>query len=123
MLGRRESIFGSIAPGHGTDFSSLYRGENFLRSGAENPPLDLPRLGVEQIFSLYRGETFLRSGAHGESMFLLYMEEKITLTLIWKKIRRISLKLESIVTFIILKHRILRDPYYRPIDLFCILDN
>ena len=71
-LGRGESTFGSVAPGRGTDFSSLYRGEifcararrihlwihrararkrfsslyrgdNFLRSVAENPPLDLPR--------------------------------------------------------------------------------
>ena len=31
-------------------FSSLYRGENFLRSGAENPPLDLPRPSAETIF-------------------------------------------------------------------------
>ena len=32
-------------------FSSLYRGENFLRSGAENPRLDLPRPSAETIFS------------------------------------------------------------------------
>ena len=78
-LGRGESTFGSTAPGRGNDFllyigekmfcprarrihlwiyrararkrfSSLYRGENFLRSGAENPPLDLPRPGAETIF-------------------------------------------------------------------------
>ena len=32
---------------------TLYRGENFLRSGAENPPSDLSRPGAEQIFLLY----------------------------------------------------------------------
>ena len=66
-------------------FSSLYRGENFLRSGAENPPLDLPRPdflrsgaenphldlprpGAETIFSLYRGKKFSALG-RGESTF------------------------------------------------------
>ena len=78
-LGRGESTFGSTAPGRGNDFllyigekifcararrihlwiyrararkrfSSLYWGEKFLRSGAENPPLDLPRPGAETIF-------------------------------------------------------------------------
>ena len=78
-LGRGESTFGSTAPERGNDFllyigekifcararrihlwiyrararkrfSSLYRGENFLRSGAENPPLDLPRPSAETIF-------------------------------------------------------------------------
>ena len=84
-LGRGESTFGSIVPGRGTDFSSLYRGEifcararrihlwiyrararnrfsslyrgeNFLPSGAENPPLDLSRSGAETIFLLYIAE-------------------------------------------------------------------
>ena len=31
-------------------FSSLYRRDKFLHSGAENPPLDLPRPGAETIF-------------------------------------------------------------------------
>ena len=56
-------------------FSSLYRRENFLRSGAENPPLDLPR------------PDFLRSGAENphldlprpsaETIFFLYTGEKV----------------------------------------------
>ena len=90
-LGRGESTFGSIAPGRGTDFllyieeklfcararrihlwiyrararnrfSSLYRGENFLRSGAENPPSNLSRPGAEQIFLLYIEEKFSALG-------------------------------------------------------------
>ena len=98
-LGRGESTFGSTAPGRGNDFllyigeknfcararrihlwiyrararkrfSSLYRGENFLRSGAENPHLDLPRPGAETIFSPYRGEKFLRSGAENPPLDL-----------------------------------------------------
>ena len=98
-LGRGESTFGSTAPGRGNDFllyigekifcaraqrihlriyrararkrfSFLYRGEKFLRSGAENPHLDLPRPGAETIFSLYRGEKFLRSGAENPHLDL-----------------------------------------------------
>ena len=101
-LGRGESTFGSTAPERGNDFllyigeksfcararrihlwiyrararkrfSSLYRGENFLRSGAENPHLDLPRPSAETIFfssSLYRGENFLRSGAENPPLDL-----------------------------------------------------
>ena len=86
-LGRGESTFGSTAPGRGNDFF-LYIGEknflrsgaenppldlprpDFLRSGAENPPLDLPRPGAEKIFSLYRGEKFLRSGAENPPLDL-----------------------------------------------------
>ena len=130
-LGRGESTFGSIAPGRGTDFlfyieekifcararrihlqiyrararnrfSSLYRGENFLRSGAENPPLDLLRPDAERIFllyieekifcargrgihfwiyrararnkfsSLYKGENFLRPGAENPRFFSIW---------------------------------------------------
>ena len=115
-LGRGESTFGSTAPERGNDFLLytrekifcararrihlwiyrararkrffLYIGEkNFLRSGAENPPLDLPRPdflrsgaenpyldlprpGAETIFSLYRGEKFLRSGAENPPLDL-----------------------------------------------------
>ena len=115
-LVRGESTFGSIAPGRGTDFllyieerifcararrihlwiyraqarngfPSLYRGENFLRSGAENPPLDLPRPGAERIsISIYwrrnsalgRGESTFGSIAPGRGTdFLLNIEEKI----------------------------------------------
>ena len=49
-------------------FPSLYRGENFLRSGAENPPLDLSRPGAEWIFLLYMEEKFSALG-RGESTF------------------------------------------------------
>ena len=69
-------------------FSSLYRGENFLRSGAENPPLDLSRPGAEQIFfsikrrkfsALGRGESTFGSIAPGRGTdFLLFIKEKIS---------------------------------------------
>ena len=67
-------------------YSSLYRGENFLCSGAENPPLDLPHTGVEPIFfSIKRkfsavgcGESTFGSTTPGRRTdFLLYIEEKI----------------------------------------------
>ena len=68
-------------------FSSLYRGEKFLRSGAENPPLDLPCPGAETIFFSIQGRKFSALG-RGESTFgstapergndfLLYIGEKI----------------------------------------------
>ena len=99
-LGRGESTFGSTAPEPGNDFllyigekifcararrihlwiyrararkrfSSLYRGEKFLRSGAENPPLDLPRPERGNDFLLYIGEkNFLRSGAENPPLDL-----------------------------------------------------
>ena len=115
-LGRGESTFGSTAPERGNDFllyigekifcawarrihiwiyrararkrfSSLYRGENFLRSGAENPHLDLPRPSAETIFFSVKGRKFSALG-RGESTFgstapergndfLLYVGEKI----------------------------------------------
>ena len=49
-------------------FSSLYRGENFLLSGAENPPSDLSRPSAEQIFLLYIEEKF-SALRRGESTF------------------------------------------------------
>ena len=55
-LGRRESTFGSTAPERGNDIFSLYRGENFLRSGAENHHLHLLRPSAETIYFLYIGE-------------------------------------------------------------------
>ena len=75
-------------------FSSLYRGENFLRSGAENPPLDLSRPGAEQIFfsikrrkfsALGRGESTFGSIAPGRGTdFLLFIKEKIFCTRAWR---------------------------------------
>ena len=43
-------------------FFSLYKGENFLCSGTENPPVDLPRPGAEPTFFSKRGEKFLLLG-------------------------------------------------------------
>ena len=72
-------------------FSSLYRGINFLRSGAENPPLDLPRpdflrSGAENPHLDLPRPDFLRSGAENppldlprlgaETIFSLYRGEK-----------------------------------------------
>ena len=68
MLGRGESTFGTTAPERGTRFSYLYRRENFMRSGAENPPLDLPRPGAATDFLLYIEETISALG-RGESTF------------------------------------------------------
>ena len=59
-------------------FSSLYRRENFLPSDAENPPVDLPRLGAKPTFFSYRERKIFALGC-GESSsgtnFLLYIEK------------------------------------------------
>ena len=50
VLGRGESSIGSTALGHGTGFLLYIEKEKLLHSGVENPSVDLPHLGSEQIF-------------------------------------------------------------------------